>query len=160
MMLMLGAPLVAAEHHITRDDALHAIEGLARRSRRSEIEVARQLLALMRGDDAQADVPDAGRWLHGAGRARLEQALGLPGWWPAARTLARRLRLPVYLGGVAAGTARGAGDRHRAGDVVWRTVRMARAVRAGQPAEGCVVRDSPDRRHNHGSHAGPVGRRV
>ena len=52
--LMLGDAIFAAEHHRSRDQTLHDIEALSRRSRRSEMQVAHALLALMRGHPADA----------------------------------------------------------------------------------------------------------
>ena len=45
--LMLGDPLFAAEHHRSRDQTLHGIEALARRSGRSEMQVAQALRGLI-----------------------------------------------------------------------------------------------------------------
>ena len=53
MQRMLGTPLFAAEHAQTRDQTLHRIERLARRSGRSERVVAQTLLELMHGADAE-----------------------------------------------------------------------------------------------------------
>ena len=106
MQRMLAAPLFAAEDATTRDQTLHRIERLARRSGRSEREVAQTLLDLMQGADAgtpQAAV--ANHWLRGQGRAVLWRALGLQEGpslqWRAA---ANRLVLPAYLGTLLAGT--------------------------------------------------------
>ncbi|MEY2875168.1 MAG: hypothetical protein RLZZ373_2539 [Pseudomonadota bacterium] len=74
MQRMLTSPLFAAEQAGTRDQTLHRIERLARRSGRSEVEVADTLLDQMR--TATGDEPPA----------------------------ARRLALPVYLGTLALGT--------------------------------------------------------
>ncbi|CAD5365914.1 Glycosyltransferase 36 [Rubrivivax sp. A210] len=116
MQLMLGSPLFAAEHHATRDETLHGIERLARRSGRSEMQVARALLGLMagQGNDAgvsaqPAAVDDgavAGHWLQGPGRATLTRALGLnEAWRRRARAAWRHLVLPLYLGTVGLGSA-------------------------------------------------------
>ncbi len=105
MRLMLTSPLFAAEHHTTRDQTLHSIERLARRSGRSELQVAQALLGLMQDAGAPAladstglalvgavagsngspepraelhDAAVAGHWLQGPGRATLAAALGLP----------------------------------------------------------------------------------
>ena len=51
MQLLLTSPAFAAERADTRDDTLHAIEQLARRSERTETEVAQTLLGLMHRDD-------------------------------------------------------------------------------------------------------------
>ncbi|WP_310384980.1 GH36-type glycosyl hydrolase domain-containing protein [Roseateles sp.] len=100
MLLMMGSAVFEAEHMVTRDQTLHAIERLARRSARSEVAVAQALLALMR-NQTQAD---AGYWLSGAGRPALTAALGLPERAALLERLssqcvkqARRLALPGYL---------------------------------------------------------------
>ena len=104
MQQMLTAPLFEAEAMSTRDQTLHGIERLARRSRRSEGEVARALLALMAGDTGETAA--AAHWLQGAGRPVLAQALGLreplAALWRRARP---RLVLPLYLAALAALTA-------------------------------------------------------
>jgi cyclic beta-1,2-glucan synthetase len=102
MRLMLQAPLFAAEHHATRDQTLHAIERLARRSGVDELRVTQALLSLMRAPSANATEADASHWLQGAGRERLEQTLGLRSWAPW-RAAAQRMALPLYLGTVALG---------------------------------------------------------
>ena len=122
MRLMMTAPTFAAERDDTRDDTLHAIERLARRSRRGELEVAQTLLDLMRagpevpgaaqvaseGDTAAPDglasaVPSY--WLRGRGRTTLLRSIGVPtrsgiAW----RELGRRSVLPAYLGTLAIAT--------------------------------------------------------
>ncbi|MBC7993441.1 MAG: carbohydrate-binding protein, partial [Rhizobacter sp.] len=78
MRLMLTSPVFAAEHSLTRDQTLHGIERLARRSGHSEVSVAQTLLDLKHG--AELDNPAAGvasHWLHGPGRPTLLRALGL-----------------------------------------------------------------------------------
>ncbi|MCV2356457.1 carbohydrate-binding protein [Paucibacter sp. B2R-40] len=108
MHLMMSAPVFAAEHMVTRDQSLHAIERLARRSGRSEVAVAQALLALMgdKRDQLDQNEADACYWLAGAGRPALLAALGLPGnvhqrsleWLSElARRAGRRLALPIYL---------------------------------------------------------------
>ena len=103
MQLMLSAPLFEAEAAGTRDQTLHGIEHLARRSRRSEREVAQALLALM--GPAEGAQAAATHWLDGAGRPALTCALGLH---EPLRQMAQRLRrplvLPLYLGLLLAGT--------------------------------------------------------
>ena len=106
MQRMLAAPLFAAEDSHTRDQTLHRIERLARRSGRSEREVAQALLQHMQGAAATApDAAVASHWLRGAGRAVLWRALGLDAR-PSLRlrAAARRLVLPAYLGTLLAGT--------------------------------------------------------
>ncbi len=99
MRAMLAWPPFAAEHHSTRDDTLHAIERLARRSRRTEMQVAQALLGLMRshpGDDDAGTV--ASHWLQGPGQAQLGAVLGVAmAWQQPLRLLRARLALPLYL---------------------------------------------------------------
>jgi cyclic beta-1,2-glucan synthetase len=118
MQLMLTAPLFAAEHHHTRDDTLHAIETLARRSGKSEMQVAQALLVLMASTPGAApqgpatdtkapayDAQEAGHWLQGPGQATLAHALGLHAHWRLRLQAARRHAvLPLYLGTIALGT--------------------------------------------------------
>ena len=83
MRTLLAWPPFAAERDATQDITLHAIERLARRSRRSEIEVATLLLgraATPLPADATGQPPPhaaLGYWLQGAGTGRFRQALGL-----------------------------------------------------------------------------------
>src|SRR5450755_3049261 len=56
--LMLTSPAFAAERDDTRDQTLHAIERLARRSGQSERAVASTLLGLMRGAEAAPESDD------------------------------------------------------------------------------------------------------
>jgi cyclic beta-1,2-glucan synthetase len=92
---MLGSAVFEAEHVHTRDQTLHGIEQLSRRSGHSELVVAEQLLKLMQQgaslSDPSVSVPCY--WLIGTGRAQLLHALGLreSGWKPS-------LTLPLYLG--------------------------------------------------------------
>ena len=119
MRLMLTSELFEAEQTGTRDQTLHAIERLARRSNRSEVVVAQTLLGLMKaGDAGPSPAKGAEHWLHGAGRSDLLQALGIKGQaglraWvgagvgtgPAWAGMARRAVLGVYLGCLLMGTA-------------------------------------------------------
>ncbi|MET0333593.1 MAG: glucoamylase family protein, partial [Rhizobacter sp.] len=90
----------AAEHTATRDQTLHAIERLARRSGRPESEVARTLLSLMRSaDPSEPEVAVALHWLQGPGRTSLLEALGLrEDGATACLAQLRRWALPLYLG--------------------------------------------------------------
>jgi cyclic beta-1,2-glucan synthetase len=106
MRLMLTSPVFDAEHAVTRDQTLHGIEQLARRSGRSEVSVAQTLLDLMHSAQG-ADSADAvaGHWLRGTGRPAMVRALGLPerlafSW----RAVARHMALPVYLSSLLLGT--------------------------------------------------------
>ena len=105
MRLMLGSRVFEAEATASRDLTLHGIEDLARRSGRSEVAVARLLLACMdaAGDgDGDAAAAVAGHWLDGPGRPALTAALGLhEGAAQAWRVLVRQGALPAYLGSVA-----------------------------------------------------------
>ncbi len=135
MRLMLTSALFEAEHATTRDQTLHDIERLARRSERGEVAVAQTLLDLMHAADRAGETPAAAdddnatptvasHWLRGAGRPALVRALGLDervGWdW---RPFARPLALPVYLGALLFGTV---------GLVAWMLVRHG----AGLPGVG------------------------
>jgi len=105
MQRLLSAPGFAAEHAASRELSLHAIEGLARRSRHSELAVAEALLVLMGEAGRQPEAARAaypGFWLRGPGRPRLLRSLGLTEPLRlAARALLRRLALPLYLSGLA-----------------------------------------------------------
>ena len=102
MKILLESQVFAAEHTLTRDRTLHAIELLARRSKRSEHTVARAVMRRIEKRNPLAPeqaVPSY--WLLGQGRAELNLTLG--------RTRSQhqtwRVRLPnnlvpVYLGTV------------------------------------------------------------
>jgi cyclic beta-1,2-glucan synthetase len=106
MRLMLTSEVFKAEHALTRDQTLHGIEQLARRSGRSEVSVGQILLDLMQAtEDASSAPAVASYWLRGAGRPALVRALGLPAraafpW----RAVMRRMALPVYLSVLLVGT--------------------------------------------------------
>jgi cyclic beta-1,2-glucan synthetase len=106
MRLMLTSLMFEAEQAVTRDQTLHGIELLARRSGRSELSVAQTLLDLMHaGEGANSNTAAASHWLRGAGCPALLQALGLHEhaafFW---RAVARRVTVPVYLGTLLLGT--------------------------------------------------------
>jgi cyclic beta-1,2-glucan synthetase len=109
-LLMLASPAFAAERDDTRDQTLHGIERLSKRSGRSERVVAETLLGFM-GQAADATHGDesmavAGYWLRGPGQVQLLPALGLPGKDERRRRrLLRRIALPLYLASLAAATA-------------------------------------------------------
>jgi cyclic beta-1,2-glucan synthetase len=106
MRLLLQSPLFAAETGSTRDQTLHAVEGLARRSGRSEQEVAQALLGLMQESEAPEGSAVASHWLEGAGRPDLLHALDLRETVAGhARSILRVLAGPAYLGAILAGTA-------------------------------------------------------
>lgn len=106
MGLMLTSPLFRAEHTTTRDQTLHAIERLARRSGLSELTVGHRLRGLMqRASDPGSAEAAASHWLQGAGHPVLLRSLGLDVRpflvWRAAR---RHLALPLYLGALLLGS--------------------------------------------------------
>ena len=112
MQLLLSSAAFAAEREDTRDQTLHAVERLARRSRRSESSVARTLLELMSGSrTGPSEARDgrtsaAGHWLQGAGRPVLTGALGIDERRSAIwRRFRLRAALPAYLGILATATA-------------------------------------------------------
>ena len=107
MRLMLTSPVFEAEHAMTRDQTLHAIERLARRSRRSEVAVGRTLLDLLDGAETRhPEAAVAGYWLRDAGRPTLLRALGLhePLWLRLGHSL-RAAVLPAYMVALMLGTA-------------------------------------------------------
>jgi cyclic beta-1,2-glucan synthetase len=72
MRLMLTSPVFAAESIKTRDQSLHAIESLSKRSKCSEQSVAQTLLWLMQSaEPTRAITSPPGYWLRGAGRAQM-----------------------------------------------------------------------------------------
>ncbi len=107
MRLMLTSPVFEAEHPSTRDQTLHGIELLARRSGSSEAHVAQTLLDLLHAAEANGDATAvSSHWLEGAGRPALMAALGLRERGAAAwHRLAHHAALPVYLGTLLLGTA-------------------------------------------------------
>ncbi|HEX6720854.1 MAG TPA: glucoamylase family protein, partial [Burkholderiaceae bacterium] len=106
MRLMLGSPMFKAEHATTRDQTLHGIERLAKRSGRSELAVGHMLLDLMHAaDPADAAAAVTGHWLNGAGRPTLLRALGMHERAALlGRAAQRHLALPLYLGSLLLGT--------------------------------------------------------
>ncbi len=107
-----------AERNDTQDASLHAIERLARRSGKSEVFVAQQLLALMEqyappaaGDcvcapEAMAQAATApGYWLHGPGLAQLLRVLHLPQRLVPWQSRLRPWITPAYLGVIAVASA-------------------------------------------------------
>ena len=76
---LLQSALFSAEDAATRDQTLHAVERLAKRSGRTEVDVARVLLGLMQsGAMVDAGQSTANYWLAGPGRAETRRALGIP----------------------------------------------------------------------------------
>ncbi len=104
MRVMQASPVFVAEDDASRNTTLHGIERLTARCKgQSESAVAQTLIRFMSG--AQGSAAQAGYWLHGAGRAQLEHALG------ARRRLAdlghalpALPRTATYMGAILAGT--------------------------------------------------------
>ncbi len=100
MRLLLQSPGFKAEAASTRDQTLHAIELLAKRSGRGEVAVAQTLLDLMQAStDPDSADSMASHWLRGSGRPALLRALGLHERTARVWQIARKwLALPAYLG--------------------------------------------------------------
>ena len=78
MRLMLTSAVFEAEDAATRDQSLHGIEQLAKRSGQTELAVARALLNIVHESArGTAATQEAGYWLRGAGRHELMHALGM-----------------------------------------------------------------------------------
>ncbi|PEH89919.1 GH36-type glycosyl hydrolase domain-containing protein [Comamonas terrigena] len=103
MRVMQASSVFVAEDEASRNATLHGIERLSvRSSGLDESTVARTLIRFMA--NVQGAGAQAGYWLHGAGRAQLEHALGAQ---QSIRDLWRSLPIPrtcAYLGAVLAGT--------------------------------------------------------
>ncbi len=96
MRLMLSSQVFEAEDGVTRDETLHGIEALAKRSNQSEVAVAQVLLKLMHAGKAnEHTMALADHWLCGKGRATLTARLGLH-----ERQITGDWATPVYLGSV------------------------------------------------------------
>jgi cyclic beta-1,2-glucan synthetase len=106
MRLMLSSLVFEAEHATTRDQTLHGIERLAKRSGRSELAVAHTLLDLMHAaDPTDAAAAVTSHWLTGAGRPALVSALGMHERAALfGRGALHHLALPLYLGSLLLGT--------------------------------------------------------
>ncbi|CAN5287839.1 glucoamylase family protein [soil metagenome] len=115
MQALLTSAAFAAERDDTRDQTLHAVETLARRSGRTEHAVADTLLSLMHGTPAtptpldqapaNAEARVASYWLFGPGRPELLRLLGLDERFALAwHRLRHRAALPAYLLSLGAGT--------------------------------------------------------
>ena len=104
MRLMLTSPIFMAEHVLTRDETLHGIELLAKRSGHSEVAVAQILLGLMHNNESRhSETSVAIHWMRGAGRPELVRALGLKDrTHRATQFIVRHLTLPLYLGSILA----------------------------------------------------------
>jgi cyclic beta-1,2-glucan synthetase len=100
MQTLLRSPAFEAERADTRDATLHAIELLARRSGRSEIEVSQTLMALMQSAPDKSGTV-ANHWLNGPGRVELASRLGLQERSAQRlQALRRSTALPAYLGAI------------------------------------------------------------
>ena len=107
MQLMLGLPLFAAEETGTRDQTLHRIELLARRSGRSEHEVVLELLQLMQPHDVTTVVADGAAGADGAAAA-----LPLPGQAQPPKRTSQPIRRATQLSAGAAGSPGAAQPPH------------------------------------------------
>jgi cyclic beta-1,2-glucan synthetase len=96
MHRMMQAPAFAADHMLTRGQALQGIEHLARRSGRSELHVASVLLQCMK-EAVKPEATTAGHWLDGGGRPAMRRRLGLRAGSVPRQGLAG-LALGAYLG--------------------------------------------------------------
>ena len=109
MRSMMSNPMFEAEQAQTRDQTLHGIELLARRSGHSEVAVAQTLLGLMRSTGAGPAAELANYWLGGPGRSVLIGALGLPQRSALLERivglLSRQMALSLYLAGLMLGSA-------------------------------------------------------
>lgn len=99
MQQLLTSPIFRAEHPRTRDQTLYGIEALARRSGRSELDVAQTLLALMTQSSRDSPTHAVARhWLQGGGSPALMRALGLSDLRSRmSMQIKRHLILPLYL---------------------------------------------------------------
>ncbi|RYX93830.1 MAG: carbohydrate-binding protein [Comamonadaceae bacterium] len=105
MKLLLASPVFASEDVLTRDQTLHNIERLARRSGHGEVEVARAVLAHTDAAAPGSDEAIAAHWLSGPGRPALMKALGMrESAASSTRTVMHRFALPLYLGSLLLGT--------------------------------------------------------
>ena len=102
MKLLLTSDEFRAEHVKTRDQTLHGIEALARKSRLSEMAVATSILHLIESADEPAQVCAApSYWLRGAGRPRLLTQLGVKETFGDVWRRTRRwVTLPAYLAAI------------------------------------------------------------
>jgi cyclic beta-1,2-glucan synthetase len=106
MRLMLTSPQFEAEDAATRDQSLHSIELLAKRSGKTELLVARTLLSQIQTTSANDGTTQVtSHWLRGAGRPSLMRALGMQNsmtfQW---QHYLGRLAVPAYLSLLALGT--------------------------------------------------------
>jgi cyclic beta-1,2-glucan synthetase len=100
MRSMLTSKVFEAEDTTTRDQTLHGIELLARRSGQSEVVVSQALLALMHANQSPDHAAGlAAYWLRGRGQPELVRSLGLP-----ERALTMQVATPLYLGSLLLGT--------------------------------------------------------
>ena len=95
MRLMMAAPTFVAERDDTRDETLHAIERLARRCRRGELEVAQTLLDLFAR--VTGETPRLWSNIISFGTYHYRYATGREGDAPAASFAPRRSATVVYL---------------------------------------------------------------
>jgi cyclic beta-1,2-glucan synthetase len=89
-------PSFAHESELTRQQITRAMEQLARRSRKSELQVAQAVVAMAGASTGAAVQHTAGYYLIGDGRGVLAASLGLDSVPPRRR----KMRLPLYIGAI------------------------------------------------------------
>ena len=106
MRLMLTSAVFEAEDTATRNQSLHGIELLAKRSGKSELVVARTLLNIVhQSAEGSTSVQEASYWLRGAGIPELMLALDMPAHHPPLWRFVRRyMAVPGYLMALLLGT--------------------------------------------------------
>jgi cyclic beta-1,2-glucan synthetase len=106
MRMMLTSAVFEAEDTATRDQSLHGIEQLAKRSGQTELAVAHALLNIIRESAQGAEAAqEASYWLRGAGRPGFMLALGMQVREAFLWRLAQRyLPVPGYLISLSLGT--------------------------------------------------------
>jgi len=89
----------------TRDNYRHAVEKLAKKSKRSETEVARNVVALANEEQTEARARHVGYYLIGNGRKQLEKIIKIRSFSPNFLRVDRQGRLGIYLFVIIAVTA-------------------------------------------------------
>lgn len=105
MQTLAESPVYAAEATETQDLTLHEIEQLARKSGRSELDVAKELLTLTRTASTSIDADRRSApiyWWRGAGRPQLMAVLGIHRrlGWPVDPAQRERWAAAAYLTGL------------------------------------------------------------
>ena len=108
LQVLRQLPSFRQESEITRQQITQAMERLARRSLKSEREVAEAVVAEAQSAVAMSAVAverTAGYYLIGPGRSRIESALGLPARRARRERNWRQWRLPAYIAIITLGAA-------------------------------------------------------